>query len=220
MGISDLFIDGLRVPFPFDTIYPEQVRYMHFLKRALDQRGQGLLEMPTGTGKTVSVFALICAYQRTYPEMGKLVFCTRTVPEMSKALVELRTVIEYQDKIFADGRPFLGLGLSARKNMCVNAAVLAAGEAESVNGKCRELTFSEIEGDIEDLSSGAPSNDPNDPIGPNGPNGSTGPNVSTGSTRPIGGCSFYRKFKEISEVPVTGVYTIEELKLKGLQEGF
>ena len=192
MGICDLLIDGLRVPFPFDSIYPEQVRYMHHLKRALDQRGQGLLEMPTGTGKTVSVFALICAYQRVHPEMGKLIFCTRTVPEMSKALRELRTVMEYQDKIFGDGRPFLGLGLSARKNMCVNSEVLAGGEAESVNGKCRELTFS----DIEDTSS----------------------NLSLQSSS--SGCSFYRGFKTSTESVISGVFTIEELKLRGMHEGW
>ena len=40
-GIPDLVIDGLRVPFPYDTIYPEQVRYMHGLKRAIDMKGQG-----------------------------------------------------------------------------------------------------------------------------------------------------------------------------------
>lgn len=56
MGIPDLNIDGLSVAFPYDSVYPEQLRYMHNLKRTIDQKGQGLIEMPTGTGKTVAVF--------------------------------------------------------------------------------------------------------------------------------------------------------------------
>ena len=43
-----LNVDGLLVYFPYDYIYPEQFSYMLELKRALDARGHGLLEMPSG----------------------------------------------------------------------------------------------------------------------------------------------------------------------------
>ena len=43
--------------------------------------------MPTGTGKTVSLLALILAYLSKYPDrVKKLVYCTRTVVEMEKTL--------------------------------------------------------------------------------------------------------------------------------------
>lgn len=32
------------------------------LKKTLDEKGHAILEMPTGTGKTVSLLALIIAY--------------------------------------------------------------------------------------------------------------------------------------------------------------
>nr|QDO16534.1 general transcription and DNA repair factor IIH helicase subunit XPD [Crypthecodinium cohnii]USW07864.1 general transcription and DNA repair factor IIH helicase subunit XPD [Crypthecodinium cohnii]USW07865.1 general transcritpion and DNA repair factor IIH helicase subunit XPD [Crypthecodinium cohnii] len=89
-------IEGLRVFFPYDTIYPEQYKYMCELKRALDAKGQCVLEMPTGTGKTVTLFSLITSYQFARPQVGKLIYCTRTVQEMSKALEELRTVIDFR----------------------------------------------------------------------------------------------------------------------------
>eukprot|EP00124_Ichthyophonus_hoferi_P004383 Ihof_evm1s474 gene=Ihof_evmTU1s474 len=54
------------------------------LKRTLDARGHCLLEMPSGTGKTITLLALIVAYQRANPKMGKLVYCSRTVPEIEK----------------------------------------------------------------------------------------------------------------------------------------
>jgi len=58
MGFT-FFIGNLRVFFPYDSIYPEQYRYMCELKRALDAKGNSVLEMPTGTGKTVTLFSLI-----------------------------------------------------------------------------------------------------------------------------------------------------------------
>lgn len=77
-------LDGLEVCFPYDFMYPEQFRYMRELKRALDAGGHALLEMPTGTGKTVALLSLVTSYQLAHPEVGKLVYCTRTVPEMEK----------------------------------------------------------------------------------------------------------------------------------------
>ena len=48
-----LEIDGLEVLFPYARVYAEQFAYMRELKKALDAKGHAMLEMPTGTGKTV-----------------------------------------------------------------------------------------------------------------------------------------------------------------------
>ena len=82
--IRRLNIDGLAVYFPYDYIYPEQYEYMTELKRSLDAQGHCLLEMPSGTGKTVCLLSLITAYLMAHPDRGKLIYCTRTVPEMEK----------------------------------------------------------------------------------------------------------------------------------------
>ena len=52
----------------YEYIYPEQYKYMVELKRTLDARGHCLLEMPTGTGKTITLLALITSYQLAHPE--------------------------------------------------------------------------------------------------------------------------------------------------------
>ena len=193
MGIPDLNIDGLTVAFPYDSIYPEQVRYMFHLKRTLDQGGQGLLEMPTGTGKTVAVFSLILAYQEKYPEKtGKLVFCTRTVPEMTKALGELRRIVEYRQS----PTPFLAVGVSARKNMCVHPTVSRQGTADAINAKCRLLTSKHLGLISTDIEEGGESG---------------------------AGCSFYSRYDEMKSAGVklrSGVYTVEDLKAIGLEEGW
>lgn len=84
-GIMKLNVGGLLVHFPYDYIYPEQFSYMLELKRALDAKGHCLLEMPSGTGKTVSLLSLILAYMKAHPaHVTKLIYCSRTIPEIEK----------------------------------------------------------------------------------------------------------------------------------------
>lgn len=91
-------LDDLEVFFPYERMYLEQYQYMRSIKQALDAEGHALLEMPTGTGKTVCLLSLITSYQYANPSAGKLVYCTRTVPEMNAVMEELGTVLAYRAK--------------------------------------------------------------------------------------------------------------------------
>ena len=91
-----LNVSGLLVDFPYDYIYPEQFSYMLELKKALDAKGHCLLEMPSGTGKTVSLLSLIVAYMRDNPaQVTKLIYCSRTIPEIEKVVEELRKLLAF-----------------------------------------------------------------------------------------------------------------------------
>uniref|UniRef100_A0A668W3E1 General transcription and DNA repair factor IIH helicase subunit XPD n=1 Tax=Oreochromis aureus TaxID=47969 RepID=A0A668W3E1_OREAU len=122
-----LNIEGLLVYFPYDYIYPEQYSYMLELKRTLDAKGHGVLEMPSGTGKTISLLSLIVAYQRAFPlEVTKLIYCSRTVPEIEKVVEELRKLMEFYTKETGESNNFLALALSSRKNLCIHPEILHA----------------------------------------------------------------------------------------------
>jgi DNA excision repair protein ERCC-2 len=161
-------VDGLDVFFPYDFVYREQYQYMVELKRALDAKGDALLEMPTGTGKTVSLLALILSYQTAHPERSRLVYCTRTVPEMAKTVEEVKRVVAYRaeqlvreaggdDVACAEARvrslgpksDILAVCLSSRRNMCVHAPAASAGDREGVDGACRSLTASWVRAEAE-----------------------------------------------------------------------
>lgn len=135
-------IEGLTVYFPYEYIYPEQYDYMLDLKRTLDARGHCLLEMPTGTGKTITLLSLITSYMLANPSVGKLIYCTRTVHEMEKVLEELRKLQAYQEKAVGKVAKMLALGLSSRKNLCIHPEVSGEGSRESVDAGCRKLTAS------------------------------------------------------------------------------
>lgn len=57
-------------------IHPSMLTYVE----TLDAGGHCVLEMPSGTGKTVSLLSLIVAYQQYMPEKRKLIYCSRELP--------------------------------------------------------------------------------------------------------------------------------------------
>ena len=120
-------IEDLTVYWPYDRVYPEQYHYMTRLKNTLDAKGNCLLEMPTGTGKTVSLLALITSYQLKWlKKVGKLIYCTRTVPEMTKAMIELKRVIQGRaDQLAKDNDRRFGDALAKNVTaVCLSSRVL------------------------------------------------------------------------------------------------
>ncbi|KAI5797980.1 hypothetical protein DFH27DRAFT_561503 [Peziza echinospora] len=134
------FIDDLPVLFPYPRIYPEQYAYMTDLKRTLDVGGHCVLEMPSGTGKTVSLLSLIVAYQQFYPEHRKLVYCSRTMSEIEKALAELKALMAFRAKELGYVEDFRALGLTSRKNLCLHPSVKREKKGTVVDARCRGLT--------------------------------------------------------------------------------
>ncbi|GAA5873221.1 hypothetical protein JCM8547_008605 [Rhodosporidiobolus lusitaniae] len=140
-------LDDMPFIFPYDKMYPEQYAYVCDLKRSLDAHGHCVLEMPSGTGKTVSLLSLIIAYQHHEREMGrperKLIYCSRTVPEIEKALAELKRLMAYRRDVYGiDDGPFLGFGLSSRKNLCLHPSVRREKKGKAVDARCRDMTSS------------------------------------------------------------------------------
>lgn len=155
--------------FPYNQIYPEQLAYMRSIKSTLDAQGHAVLEMPTGTGKTVALFSLITSYQLARPDMGRLIYCTRTIPEMEKSLIELKEVIKYRNAELAKDRAvcaaaiandgeasassipevemtseqqdyFLAIGLCSRRNLCINTTVSSCADRTKIDELCHDLT--------------------------------------------------------------------------------
>lgn len=188
-------LDGLEVFFPYDAVYKEQYTYMLELKRALDAKGDAILEMPTGTGKTVSLLSLITSYQLAHPEAGKLIYCTRTVPEMMKAVDELKRVIAYREEELArtgaKGPDLLAVCLSSRRNMCVHPDVMAESEREKVDAACRSMTASWVRAKAE-----------------------------SGDAE-VRLCEFFEGYsKGGSDADLKGIYNLDDIKRLGAEKGW
>ncbi|CAA7048094.1 unnamed protein product [Microthlaspi erraticum] len=163
------------------------------LKRALDAKGHCLLEMPTGTGKTITLLSLITSYRLARPDSPpiKLLYCTRTVHEMEKTLDELKLLHDYQLRHLGDQAKILAVGLSSRKNLCLNNKVLAVENRDSVDAACRKRTASWVR-------ESAVKN----------------PNVEL--------CDYFEKYEKAAENALLrpGVYTLEDLMEFGKKQGW
>ncbi|AJU53871.1 ASG_G0016280.mRNA.1.CDS.1 [Saccharomyces cerevisiae] len=144
------YIDDLPVLFPYPKIYPEQYNYMCDIKKTLDVGGNSILEMPSGTGKTVSLLSLTIAYQMHYPEHRKIIYCSRTMSEIEKALVELENLMDYRTKELGYQEDFRGLGLTSRKNLCLHPEVSKERKGTVVDEKCRRMTNGQAKRKLEE----------------------------------------------------------------------
>lgn len=130
--------------------------YVFVKIETLDAGGHCVLEMPSGTGKTVSLLSLIVAYQQYYPEHRKLIYCSRrfillqckhrsteflgTMSEIEKALAELKALMKYREEQLGVKEDFRGLGLTSRKNLCLHPSVKREKSGAVVDARCRSLT--------------------------------------------------------------------------------
>ncbi|GLE01467.1 hypothetical protein PINS_up010297 [Pythium insidiosum] len=204
-------IDGLEVLFPYERMYPEQLQYMRELKRALDAQGHCMLEMPTGTGKTVSLLSLVLAYKHAHPTAGKLVYCTRTVPEMTKCVAELKQLVAYRAKYYGEAASRLtAVCLSSRRNMCVHPRVMAHADGEAVDGQCRRMTASWVRARAKGVAEPAPTT-------------ATTSDSAAPQTQDVELCSYFENYesrKSDETVLPAGVYSIDDLKAQGVTKGW
>ncbi|KAJ8906401.1 hypothetical protein NDN08_002894 [Rhodosorus marinus] len=135
-------LDGLEVFFPYESVYPEQLEYMRELKKALDAGGHAVLEMPSGTGKTITLLSLITSYilSARGADARKLVYCTRTVEEMQKVLYEMRILSAYRRQYFGSADELLCVGLASRRHLCIHETVSNLSEGYDIDSACRALT--------------------------------------------------------------------------------
>lgn len=196
-------IDDLEVIFPYDYIYPEQYAYMRQLKNTLT-KGHCLLEMPTGTGKTVTLLSFILSFQYKYTKVGKLIYCTRTVQEMDKVVEELRFLMTYRQKELkakqdageaVENPNILGVCLSSRRNMCIHPVVSKYDNPNKVDAMCRNLTASFILESKEQAR-------------------------AEDKTADIETCEFYAGYQRSASDALSGVYGLQDMKEMGRQKGW
>ena len=214
----EFLLDDLKVLFPFPYMYKEQYEYMVALKQALDsgRGGHCLLEMPTGTGKTVALLSLIIAYQAAHEDVGKLIYCTRTVPEMGQVMEELSEVVKFRAKHAAKAAAagpttstadpaVLGVCLSSRRNMCIHPRISSAVDRENVDAECRKLTASWVrsqrDGAGGEASAAAAAAAAPAPSGPS--------------------CDFFESYeRDGADATLRGVYSIDDIKAEGKRRGW
>lgn len=170
-------------------------------------------------GKTVSILALVTAYQYAHIECGKLVYATRTVQEMDKVMAELKRVIAYRTTVitqdahaahkqFAHLPPsaqssqiepntvrdpsILGVCLSSRRNLCIHPQVSAFDNRSKVDALCRNLTAAFVR-----------------------------EQKAASGTSDVETCSFFDAYElHGKESQLSGIYSLDDMKQFGQSKGW
>jgi len=140
-------VDNTSVNFPFEP-YDLQINYMHKVLECVKHGQNGLLESPTGTGKTLSLLCSTLAWLESAKasaqlaklqgagqvgvegaEWGpaprhKVIYSSRTHSQLSQAMAELNTTTYNYLKVSI---------LGSRDQLCVNPAVMEATGRDRVN---------------------------------------------------------------------------------------
>ena len=137
LGINEksakmLTIKGIEIAFPYEP-YDQQKDFMESVINCIDNRSHGLLESPTGTGKTVSLLASSLAWLKNQQELGlhkdtKIFYASRTHSQLKQLISELRSTVY---------RPVVSI-LGSRDQMCVNDKLKGCSGSEK-NTKCGTL---------------------------------------------------------------------------------
>lgn len=180
------------------------------LKKTLDGGGHCIIEMPTGTGKTVTLLSFITSYHLQRPEMAKLIYCTRTVGEMEKVLEELQVVTKNRDACFAEDFPdrarsmpkMLGLGLTTRRNLCLHPVVSKTENRQEADAACRALTASWVRSSVMEIDTLSQQNGHAEPS----------------SNAPL--CEYFEGHERqgVNSIMPAGVYTLDDLMQFGREK--
>lgn len=152
-------LGDIEVFFPKEKIYPEQMQYIKELFEVVQGKGHCLIEMPTGTGKTIAILSFLVSYQVHLMSSGagverikqeglkrregvfKIVYCTRTTAELEKVLGELKELYQYL-RGYIPELQYTGIGMSARRTLCANPAAKQEKTGRLVNAACRNIKLS------------------------------------------------------------------------------
>ncbi|GAB2293557.1 Regulator of telomere elongation helicase 1 [Dionaea muscipula] len=139
-------IRGIDVDFPYDA-YDCQIDYMEKVVQSLQQRGNALLESPTGTGKTLCLLCATLAWRKSLGPFSSgnsmstdptsqsdelklpvIVYASRTHGQLRQVVQELRRT-NYRPKMVV---------LGSREQLCIHDEVrLLQGKAQT--NACRFL---------------------------------------------------------------------------------
>lgn len=131
--VVDLFTSSgsLKIKFPFKP-YTNQLNYMKEVIKLLNLKNEkryGILESPTGTGKTL---CLLCSCLEFTATLGigapKIFYSTRTHKQIKNVIQQLKKTI-YKPRIAT---------LSSRDNSCVYQEIMNH-KSLSLNYRCKEL---------------------------------------------------------------------------------
>lgn len=122
----------MKNPFglPYVNPYPTQIELIQKIHDTCANDGVGLLESPTGTGKTLGLLCGVLSVPGIIESNKTIYYCTRTHSQIDQVIKEFaRTEFAASVKILA---------LGSRAMLCLNADV-GKNTTQDINEQCKSL---------------------------------------------------------------------------------
>ncbi|XP_058784056.1 general transcription and DNA repair factor IIH helicase subunit XPD-like [Vicia villosa] len=160
-------LDGLKIYFPYSSVYQEQLNFMKEIKLALDTGDHTIVSTYKDKckGSTVAMLSLLVSYAGSkFGESKQILYCTKDSERSDKIMKTLKFVYDHRCTVLGGDSPsILAVEFSSRKEFCINSDVIeeskqydedAEKDEDKLVAGCREHTASWIrEVDIEDVCS-------------------------------------------------------------------
>ncbi|ELQ73865.1 Helicase of the DEAD superfamily, partial [Trachipleistophora hominis] len=116
-------INSINITFPFKP-YPAQILTCSKIIDCLKNKKTGIIESPTGTGKSIAILCAVLAWHATN-RSTRIFICSRTHKQLDQLVAQLRATA-YAPKVCV---------LASRRALCLNKQALKG----DVNASCRDL---------------------------------------------------------------------------------
>jgi Rad3-related DNA helicase len=93
-----LIIDNLKIFYPLNIIYPEQIQMMYILKKSLDYKAHCIMGIPSGTGFSTAIFCFLLSYENFVDISKKILYWTSDEIETHFIIEEWFLLFEKFDK--------------------------------------------------------------------------------------------------------------------------
>jgi len=86
---EQVYIEGIEVLFPYQP-YEPQIAYMRSVIQALNKGENGLLQSPTGTGKTLCLLCATLAWMYHHQSESRIFYASRTHSQLQQVFEQLK----------------------------------------------------------------------------------------------------------------------------------
>ena len=135
-------IGKVTVYFPLKYIYSEQYEYLLYLHSIfVKSPTNAVIQVPPTISKSICLFSFYVSsfiQNDTEKPLPKLIFSAKSTPELEHAMTNLKLVISYIKDEYKIEVPLLALGISEKKNLCINEAVSSKFTREAINYECNK----------------------------------------------------------------------------------
>nr|UXY88167.1 DNA repair helicase component of transcription factor b [Cryptomonas curvata] len=143
-----IFIESLKIRFPMNIIYPEQIQIMYILKKSLDSKAHCIMGIPSGVGLSSAAFCFFLSYEKFMKISKKIIYWTSSEID-THFMIEQWTLLYKKLMINNDKNDEIHdinvSGIFDKKKLCIDYRSSDRLKIQEIEDLCQSLTLCRLE---------------------------------------------------------------------------